>query len=414
MAAGETTTVAAGDHAGERVARRTTMLARARTWSRRHPWVLDTAVALAVFAYTAPIIGLFAPERARLGAALVAAALCAPYLLRRRHPLPTFVVILLAATTQSLVGIEPLAADIMLAFALYNVASRFPWPVSVPALGAVILWIIAAFAPHLAEYHLSIGDLGLLVLTAVTAWTWGTTVRIRRDHVAGLEERALRMERERETQARIVAAEERARIAREIHDIVSHSLSAMVIMAEGASTKVRTEPKRAENAMERLRDTGRGALSEMRSMLGVLRDETPGSSTAAAGVAQLPALIEASVAAGVPTRLSTEGEPGAVSAGVDLTVYRVVQEALTNIRKHAGPVMSSAEVWLTYDTETLRVRVVDDGQGPGSATRAGSTPGHGIVGMRERVAAYGGTLRTGLRPGGGFEVTATLPIGGSG
>ncbi|WP_207956933.1 sensor histidine kinase [Rubrobacter tropicus] len=383
------------------------------SWLRERPWLVDVVVALAVFAYNLPIQVRYVPDGLWPGTGtVVAVGLCAPYVLRQRHPLPVFGIILLTAWLQLVLGVGFIPADIMLAFALYNVAVRFQWPISAPAAAAVVLWVLLAVGPRLEEYYLSPSDLGLLVLVVVTAWTWGTTVRIRRDYVDGLKERARQLEREQESQARIVAAAERARIAREIHDIVSHSLSVVVVMAEGASLKVHSEPERAEQAMLTVRDTGRDALAEMRRMLDVLRDGEPGSRAPSPGIAQLGRLIEESRTSGLPVEMTLRGEPVEVSAGVDLVVYRVIQEALTNARKHAGPLLSKVAVRLRYGGDSLEVRVTDDGQGPGA--RPGSEPGggHGLVGMRERVAAYGGKLRTGPRPGGGFEVVATLPIGG--
>jgi signal transduction histidine kinase len=370
-------------------------------------------VVLVVFAYNLPIQVVYVPDGLWPGmGVVVSVGLCAPYVLRRRHPLPVFGVIILTAWLQLVLGVGFIPADIMLALALYNVAVRFRWPVSAPAAAAVVLWVLFAVGPRLEEYYFSLGDLGLLVLVVVVAWTWGTTVRVRRDYVDGLKERARQLEQERESQARIVAAEERARIAREIHDIVSHSLSVVVLMAEGASLKVRTEPERAEQAMLTVRDTGRNALAEMRRMLGLLRDGEPGSHAPQPGIAQLGRLIEESRASGLLVEMTVQGEPVEVSAGVDLVVYRVVQEALTNARKHAGPSLSKVAVRLRYEGDSLEARVTDDGQGLGA--RPGGEPGggHGLVGMRERVAAYGGKLRTGPRPGGGYEVVATLPIGG--
>jgi signal transduction histidine kinase len=385
------------------------------SWPRERPWLVDVAVVLMVFAYNLPIQIVYVPDGLWPGmGVVVSVGLCAPYVLRRRHSLPVFGVILLTAWSQLVLGVGFIPADVMLALALYNVAVRFRWPVSVPAAATVVLWVLFAVGPRLEEYYFSLADLGLLVLVVVVAWTWGTTARVRRDYVDGLKERARQLERERENQARIVAAAERARIAREIHDIVSHSLSVVVLMAEGASLKVRTEPERAERAMLTVRDTGRNALAEMRRMLDVLREGEPGSQAPQPGIAQLGRLIEESRASGLPVEMTVQGEPVEVSAGVDLVVYRVVQEALTNARKHAGPSLSKVAVRLRYEGDSLEAQVTDDGQGPGA--RPGGEPGggHGLVGMRERVAAYGGKLRTGPRPGGGFEVVATLPIGGGG
>jgi signal transduction histidine kinase len=377
------------------------------SWLRERPWLVDVIVALAVFAYNLPIQARHVPDGLWPGTGVVVAVgLCAPYVLRRRYPLVVFGVILLTAWLQLVLNIGFIPADVMLAFALYNVAVRFRWTVSVPAAGAVVLWVLLALVPEMDS------NLSLPFLVVVVVWTWGTTVRIRRDYVEGLKERARQLEREKESQARLVAAEERARIAREIHDVVSHGLSAMVLMAEGTSLKARTEPERAEKAMLTVRDTGRNALAEMRRMLDVLRDGEPGSRAPQPGIAQLGGLIEASRASGLPVEMTVRGEPVEVSSGVDLAAYRVVQEALTNARKHAGPSVTKVAVRLRYEGDSLEVRVTDDGQVPGARPGGGSGGGHGLVGMRERVAAYGGTLRTGPRPGGGFEVVATLPIGG--
>ncbi|MCA3743640.1 MAG: sensor histidine kinase [Cutibacterium sp.] len=381
-----------------------------RTSSSRlqeRPWLVDLVVVLVVFVYNLLVLPLYVPDGLWPGTGVVVSVgLCAPYVLRRGYPLIVFGIILLTAWLQLALGVGILPANFMLAFALYNVAVRFRWPISVPAAAAVALWVLLAVVPLMDS------NLSWPFLVVVVAWTWGTTVRIRRDYVDGLKERARQLEQEKESQARIVAAEERARIAREIHDIVSHSLSVVVVMAEGASLKVRTEPERAEKAMLTVRDTGRNALAEMRRMLDVLRDGEPGSHAPQPGIAQLGRLIEESRASGLPAEMTVQGDPVEVSAGVDLVVYRVVQEALTNARKHAGPLLGRVAVQLRYEGDSLEVRVTDDGQG--LRARPGSEPGggHGLVGMRERVAAYGGKLRTGPRPGGGFEVVATLPIGG--
>ena len=259
------------------------------------------------------------------------------------YPLPVFGIILLTAWLQLVLGMGILAADIMLAFALYNVAAHFRWPVSVPAAVAVVLWVLFAVVPLMNS------NLSLPFVVVVVAWTWGTTVRIRRDYVDGLKERARQLEQEKESQAQIVAAEERTKIAREIHDIVSHSLGVVVVMAEGASLKVRTEPERAEKAMLTVRDTGRNALADMRRMLDVLRDGEPGSHAPQPGIAQLGLLIEESSASGLPVEMTVQGEPVEVPDSVDLAVYRVVQEALTNARRHAGPLLSKVEVRLRHE-----------------------------------------------------------------
>lgn len=382
-----------------------------RTWLRERPWLVDLLVVLVVFAYNLPTHFTSVPGGSMPGTGFVLSFfLCAPYLLRRRFPLHVFGVILFTAWSQAALGVGLLAADLMLVFALYNVALCFRWAISVPAAGTVVLWLLVTVLPRWAEHYLSPGDLGVLVLVVVWAWTWGTNVRIRRAYTESLRERTRQLEREREAQAQIVAAAERARIARETHDIVAHSLSVVVLLSEGAFRKVRDEPDRAEQAMLTVRDTGRTALTEMRRMLTVLRDGAPEPQAPQPGVAQLAPLVEEWRAAGLPVELTITGEVDQLSEGLDLVVYRIVQEALTNARKHGGPDLSRVEATLERRDGQLRLRIQDDGYS-GDHPGAG-TGGHGIVGMRERVEAHDGTLRAGPRSGGGFEVSATLPIEG--
>lgn len=377
-------------------------------WARR--WPVDLVVVIAVFAYNLPIQFAYVPPGLWPGmGVIVSLSLCVPYLFRRQYPLWVFGIVLLSAVVQLILGIGILAADVMLTFTVYAVAVRFRWPISVPAAGSVVLWVTLAITPRLAEYDLSPGDFAVLVLVIVIAWTWGTTARIRRAYLDGLRERARQLEREKEAQSRIVAAAERARIAREIHDLVSHSLSVVVLMAEGASLKVRSEPQRAESAMLTVRDTARSASAEMRRMLDVLRDGEPGPDAPQPGVARLGDLMAESRAAGLPVALTVVGQEREMSAGQNLAVYRVVQESLTNARKHGGPQLSRVEVELRYRDQEIEVRITDDGRG--NVAPDTITGGHGLIGMRERVSIYGGALRAGSASGGGFEIVATVPIG---
>jgi signal transduction histidine kinase len=372
-------------------------------------WLVDVLVAVGVFVYNLPIIPIYADvPAAAVGLMVVSAALCGPYLARRRYPLAVLGVMLAAACVQLTLGTPILAADAMLLFAVYNVATRYLWWVSLFGALLTVIWLLVTVIPHLGEEFIDIGQLGVLIVVTLWVWTWGTLVRIRRQYIVGLRERAEQAERERETNARIAVAGERARIAREIHDIVSHSLSVVVVMSDGAASKVETEPERAKSAMLGVRDTGRTALAEMRRMLGVLRDDEPGSHAPQPGIAQLDGLITQSRAAGMPVNLTVSGEATPMPEGVGLTVYRLVQEALTNVRKHAGPDVARVDVSLQYRPGKVEVRVTDDGHGPTTEPRSGGR-GQGLLGMRERVAAHDGTLQAGPRRGGGFEVIAVLP-----
>lgn len=378
-------------------------------WLRRNTWLLDLLVATGMFLYTLPFLPFYATGAGHgVLLLLVSAALCGPYLLRRRHPLVILGVQLSAACMHLLLGAPFLAADVMLLFGVYNVATRFLWFVSLPSAMAVIAWLLVAALPRLGPEFLDVGQLGLLIVVTIWVWTWGTLVRIRRDYIVSLRERAEQAEREREAETRMAVADERARVAREIHDIVSHGLSVVVVMADGAASKVDVEPERARSAMLTVRDTGRTALAEMRRMLGVLRDDEPGSKAPQPGIGDLGRLVEESRAAGLPVALVVEGDPAEVADSVGLAVFRVAQEALTNARRH-GRDVGSAEVLLRYRGDEIEVRIVDDG-----ASGAPTSGGHGLVGMRERVAAYGGSLTAGSPENGGFEVRAVLPTGGDG
>lgn len=219
-----------------------------------------------------------------------------------------------------------------------------------------------------------------------------------------LQERAARLEREREERARDAVQAERRRIARELHDVVAHSVSVMTVQATAARVMLTEEPEHALEAVLAVEDTGRRALAEMRRLFGILgQEEGEAPLTPQPRLAQLDTLLEQARVAGLPVELTIEGEPAALSPGIDLAAYRIVQEALTNALKHAGP--ARAHVSLRYGREALELAVVNDGR----AARNGRG-GHGLVGMRERATLYGGEFESRPRPGGGYEVRARLPV----
>jgi signal transduction histidine kinase len=379
---------------------------------RKHPRGVDAALATGVFVYNLPVQGAYVPSGLPPGTGvLLAVGLCAPYLLRRDLSLARFVAIAVAFFAQLALGIPFLPADIMSVCALYHVAVRRERWVSVSAAGAVALCVLLVAARWWDELFLTTVDLLTALVLIASVWTCGAAVRVRDAYVAGLKERAVQLEKERDSQARIAAAAERARIAREIHDIVSHSLSVIVVLTESASLSVRSEPERAEKDLGIVERTGRAALAEMRRMLDVLRDGEPGSTAPQPGVGQLEQLVSDARASGSPVTLTVRGEARELPAGTDLAVYRIVQEALANTRKHAGPHVTRVDVQLSFTAGEVRVSVSDDGLGVDTAPGDSPAGGHGLVGMRERVAAYGGELRTGPRADRGFEVVATLPVG---
>ena len=236
------------------------------------------------------------------------------------------------------------------------------------------------------------------------AWLMGWTIHKRRVQAVRLEDRAAQLEIEREEKARAAVAEERARISRELHDVVAHSVSVMVVQAQAAQRMIDAEQADLRQVLQSIETTGRQALVEMRRLLGVLR--RTGADLALApqpGLEELDDLIGQVRAAGLPVELRVEGEPQPLPAGVDLSAYRIVQEALTNTLKHAGP--AHARVTIRYRDDEVELEVDDDGPGTGK----GGGSGQGLIGMRERVAIYGGVFESG-RQNGGYLVRARLPL----
>jgi signal transduction histidine kinase len=371
---------------------------------------LDVVVAGGVFAYNAPVQGLLTTDPLTDPVAwLVPAALCAPWLWRRTHPVAALAVMLVAALLQTTAGIEPLVADVMLPLGLLAVARRHTWEVSLPATALVVCWALVSFLPRLTDLSLTVGDVGAFAVLCVAAWLAGTLRRTRAAYVRGLHERIAQAEREQAQRERLAAAAERTRIARELHDIVSHHLGAIGLLSDGAAATVSDDPERAASVMRTVRDTSRTAMAEMRSMLSVLRDEDASTDLPAPALADVPTLVADARRTGLPVVLEVTGDLEDVAPGAGLTVYRVVQEALTNARRHAGPDLTRVRVRVEASPEALEVRVDDDGRGrPGPGT-APVGSGLGLVGMRERVHALGGTLHVGPAEHQGFAVHARVP-----
>ena len=234
----------------------------------------------------------------------------------------------------------------------------------------------------------------------------GALVRQRSRRLAAVEGRASALEGELQREAELAAAEERTRIARELHDVVAHGLSLMVVQAEAAEEMLAHSPEAAVQPLHRVQDTGRQALAEMRRLLGILRttDGGPPATVPQPSLCRIPELVRDASDAGLRVEVTVQGEPVDLGPGRELAAFRIVQEALTNTRRHAGA--TSACVRLTWSPTTLRIEVTDDGNG-----RTGSRTGHGLIGMQERAALYGGTLDVGPAAEGGFRVTALLPVG---
>jgi signal transduction histidine kinase len=266
---------------------------------------------------------------------------------------------------------------------------------------AVVSWITATVAAGPTDPQ--------SVLIVAGAWLLGHYVRTRRQLVAELQQRAVDLEREREERALRAVAEERLRIARELHDVLAHTMSVVAVQAGTGRLIGPEHPAEALKALTAVEETTRSAMREMRQLLTVLRtdDDRGGPVTPAPGLHDLPVLVAQVAEAGLAVDLRTEGEPRAVSPGVGLAAYRIVQEALTNVIKHAGP--AHASVLVRYTDQDVTVEIRDDGH----AGRSGMvTGGQGLVGMRERAAVHGGELIAEPAAGGGFRVRARLPLGG--
>ena len=251
----------------------------------------------------------------------------------------------------------------------------------------------------------SVGEFFFSNLFFAVVWVVGLTLGRKFEEADVAKERAARAEHEREERARAAVAEERARIARELHDVVGHSVSVMTVQASGVRRLLKPDQEREREALLTVERTGREALAEMRRMVGVLRRPEEGPALAPQPTLEhLDRLVDQAREAGLPVALRVEGRAVALPAGVDLTAYRLVQEGLTNALKHARA--TRAEVLVNYGDAQIEVTVSDDGKGVGN----GDGGGHGLVGMRERVSVYGGELDAGPQPGGGYRLRAKLPI----
>jgi signal transduction histidine kinase len=328
-------------------------------------------------------------------------AMIVPLVWRTRAPEVVFTV-LVAITVVQFAADVPLTADAALLMAFYSVvlvgSTR-----RIAAAAVVMEVIVVAAALDWAHTTWSLAIV-LLTGTVTAAGVLALNRRTRRAYLFELRDRAERLERERDTQVRLAQAGERTRIAREMHDIVAHHVTVMITLAEGAAALTPTQPERAVEAMTTVAATGRQALADTRGLLGVLRAEGSDERQPQPDLAQLDPLLEQLRAAGLTTRLTVTGTRPTQSAGTELTVFRIVQEALTNTLKHGGQA-ATATVELRYEPGAVTVTVTDDGRGGGAVP----TGGNGLIGMRERVETYGGSLSAGPQPHGGWRVVATLP-----
>ncbi|SDD59301.1 sensor histidine kinase [Streptomyces prasinopilosus] len=338
--------------------------------------------------------------------------------LRRRMPERMLVLAVAVGLLQVVLDVAVLPADFAMLVIVYTVAAVGARWASRLALGAGLCAAPVAQVRWPFEDVSVAGNIAMVVFQTVPfvlAWVLGDSMRTRRAYFAQLEERAARLEKEREAQSKVAVAAERARIARELHDVVAHNVSVMVVQADGAAYVLDAAPDQARKALETISSTGRQALAEMRRLLGVLRTgehQEAGEYVPQPDVRQIEDLVEQCRESGLPVDFRIEGTPRPLPSGLELTAYRIVQEALTNTRKHGGP-DTGASVRLVYFDDGLGLLVEDDGKGaPHELYEEGGFDGqgHGLIGMRERVGMVGGTLDAGPRPGGGFRISVLLPL----
>ncbi|MFB7458260.1 sensor histidine kinase [Streptomyces sp. NPDC056188] len=389
---------------------------------RRHPMWVDGSWALILLGLSGVSLSNLNGAPGHHGSVHAGLALsfvlCVVVALRRRMPEKMLVLAGAAGAAQLVLDAETMVADFAMLVIIYTVAAiGARWASRFALAGGLCAATLAQirWPQHDAS---ALGNVAITVFQTVPfalAWVLGDSVRTRRAYFAQLEERAARLEKEREAQAKVAVAAERARIARELHDVVAHNVSVMVVQADGAAYVLDAAPDQAKKALETISSTGRQALAEMRRLLGVLRTgehQEGGEYVPQPDVGQIEDLVEQCRGSGLPVDFRIEGTPRPLPSGVELTAYRIVQEALTNTRKHGGP-NAGASVRLVYFDDGLGLLVEDDGKGaPHELYEEGGADGrgHGLIGMRERIGMVGGTLDAGPRPGGGFRISALLPL----
>ncbi len=407
-------------------------------WEHRHRFTIDLCATLVSALVVVPLAASVADTwggptgHAGLGA-LLGALVWLPLAWRRRNPVGSVIAVYAAGLLHILVGLPTLMpADLAVLVALYSVTVHGPRWAHWTAIGsAVVGSLVLATAMAvlgMAGYGNPAEMAGTAMVfwvfcsaCAVATWAFGLMRRSRRETIAALRDRAERLEVERDQQAQIATAAERTRIAREMHDIVAHSLSVVVAQADGGRYAAAADPDAAARALGTIAETGRAALADMRRLLGVLREPEAPTATGAVPAApytpqpaehDLEQLVEQVRSSGVRASLVRMGTARRLPPGIGLTVYRICQEALTNVLKHAGPEVT-VTVLVQWRADALVLEITDDGRG---AAADSDGAGHGLLGMRERAGMVGGTVSAGPRPGGGFRVRAEVPLpsGGGG
>jgi signal transduction histidine kinase len=388
-----------------------TRLSRFTRWFREiNPTVID--VLLGSVLTVAGLLGLFAPFDAKLGfrdpnalAVVLALGCSLPFFVRRRAPFAVHCTLIVFLVVLSVMKFPANVQSQMVLITSYTVGAYCGGVKR--RLGVAALVVGVATVAIIGIPDATTANLMLSFAIYMAAYFFGTTIRNRRLYEAQLEARAELLEREAEEEAKRAVADERLRIAQDLHDVVAHSMGVIAVQAGVGAHVIDTDPAEAKKALEAISHTSRSTLGEIRRMLGALREDEGASYAPAPGLADLERLVREICAAGVDTHVTWEGARDELPPGVDFTAYRIVQESLTNVLKHAGP-EPHVDVTIRYEPQVLRIEVVDDGRGVNGRAADG---GHGLMGMRERVAVYGGEFDAGPAVGGGFRVAVRLPYG---
>jgi signal transduction histidine kinase len=385
-------------------------------WLRRlraNPWWFDSALALAAaglntaFFIFHPAVRGLPRGMFVLGCGLVLLHTL-PLAARRRFPLAVLATTVASGVAFVALDLAPDILWVAIPVAVYSVAAYGDRWVALAGLAVAEAGLaVVQLTPGRTGANTWVGNMAFLAAT----WLLGHFVGVRRLYAAQLEERTAELERAREELARRAVTEERLRLARELHDVVAHAMSVIAVQSGVGAHVADSRPEEVGKALSAIEATSRAALTELRRLLGVLRQdsEVQASLTPVPGLADLEGLLAEVAKAGLAVKLRVNGTRPPLPAGVDLSAYRIIQEALTNVVKHAGP--ARAQVTIRYRDQDVTVEVTDDGRGAVTAAGDGRVgTGHGLIGMRERVQAFGGDLEVGPRPGGGFRVAAQLPL----
>jgi signal transduction histidine kinase len=373
--------------------------ARLRT---ANPYAVDTALAALVL-FAVSLQWMFPDEGddpLSWQGWLLGAATAVPLVWRRRWPFATAWVVSAATPAMAVYHAPP--PDVVWGglVVLYTLAARSPvWQRRLMLAG----WLVGATLTMQHKENAHPFEYAFHLLTVLCAYGLGTLARVQRAYTTAVEDRARRLERERAADTARALAQERARIARDMHDVLAHAVSLMVVQAEAGPVVVRSDPDRAEASFEAIAAAGRDAMAQLRRILGVLKEEQRSGTSPQPSIAGLPGLVrQVAESTGLRVELRTKGEPYAMPPDAEVAAYRVTQEALTNTVKHAYA--SGASVELDWTEDHLTLTVTDDGRGP-----TGRGGGHGLIGIRERATVCGGSAETGRGPDGGFRVVVRLP-----